>query len=752
MSFLTPLYLAGLIAIAGPILFHMIRRTPKGQVPFSTLMFLEPSPPKVTSRSRIEHWLLLLLRAAAVILLAMAFSRPFLRQSEDQLVASSGERVVILLDTSASMRRDSLWDDAVAECRKTIEALSDDDAAALYTFSRSLQKEFSIEDWQQLERGQASSLVLRRLDELKPGWGGTDLGEILPDVVTAAMATSEENAVAAATRIVLISDLQRGSRIDALQAVEWPETLMVDVRPVATKKRSNAGVQIVGDTRGDRGLRVRVENSVDSSVDRFDVLIGDAAAKSSLPQVVPAVVQESHETGASDIQQVSLETSSERFARRGVLVPPGQSRIVRFDDVPADWRAVEVALTGDETSFDNRVWSARLQPAVVPVVYYGTGAKNDPESLRFYVEGALLPTPERTIDFVSADETLAEAVLQTQGLIVVARELTPDEAASVRAAVQRGSHVVAVGQSVAECRQAFELAGLTAPEVAEADVSSYAMLSDVDVTHPLLSAYADAKLANFTSLTIWKHRMVTGLGAMGGDGQKVVDRSAILRSDRGAISDSDDVHVATLARLDGRAPAIVELDGGSGRVTLFTFGWFDDQSNFFRWSRFPPLLKELVDATPGRIETPTRLTVGQSVTISDFAGQHAASVKVTPPSESWSAAQDQAAEVPLSEPGIYRLKWDSESGTQDVRLAANLDPLESRTSPLGLDELIALGVPVKEDTAPLSLEETRQLQARELESRQRFWQWIILTALLLLMAESWLAGRLTSTAAPASPE
>jgi len=746
MSFLAPLYLAGLIAIAGPILFHIIRRTPKGQVPFSTLMFLESSPPRVTSRSRIEHWLLLLLRAAAVILLAMAFSRPFLRQAEDQLVASSGERVVILLDTSASMRRDSLWTDAVAECRKTIDALADDDTAALYTFNQSLQKELSIEDWQQLERGQAKTLLLKRLDELKPGWGGTDLGEILPDAVSAAIEASEENKAAGATRIVLISDLQRGSRVDALQAVDWPETLTVDVRPVATKKHSNAGVQIVGDARGERGLRVRIENSLDSTLDRFDVLISDAAAKSSLPRVVPAVVQVSQEARSSDIQQVSLETTAaEPFARRGVLVPPGQSRIVRFDDVPDEWLGVEVSLTGDETSFDNRVWSARLQPAVVPVVYYGAGARNDPESLRFYVEGALLPTPERTIDFVSADETLAEAALQTQGLIIVARELTPDEVQSVRAAVQRGSHVVSVGQSVVECRQAFELAGQSAPEVAEADVSNYAMLSDVDVTHPLLSAYADAKLANFSSLTIWKYRTIAGLN--------VVDRSAILRSDRGAISDSDaKLTTHTLAKLDGRSPGIVELDADPGRVTLFTFGWFDDQSNFFRWSRFPPLLKELVDATPGRIETPTRLTVGQTVALSDFAGKLADQVKVTPPSESWSSSQDSAAEVPLSEPGIYRLKWDSENGTQDVRLAANLDPLESRTSPLGLDELIALGVPVSENSAPLSLEETRQLQARELESRQRFWQWIILAALLLLLAESWLAGRLTSTAATVSSE
>lgn len=725
MSFLTPLYLAGLIAVAGPVLFHMIRRTPKGEVPFSTLMFLEPSPPKVTSRSRIEHWLLLLLRAAAVILLAMAFSRPFLRQSQDQLVGSTGERVVILLDTSASMRRDSLWDDAVAECRTTIEALGDDDAAALYTFNRSLHKQFSLEDWQLLDPGQAGSLMLEKLKELKPGWDGTDLGKVLPDAVSAAMATPDEGVVGAATRIVLISDLQRGSRIDALQAVEWPETLTVDVRQVTTAKRSNAGIQIVGNTRGDSGLRIRIENSVDSSRDRFDVLLDEAAAKSSVPQAVPAIVQTSHQPASADIRQVSLENTSEQFTRRNILVPPGQSRIVRFDGVPESWRAVEASLTGDESGFDNRVWSARRQPAVVPVVYYGPGAQNDPESLRFYVEGALLPTPERTIDFVSADETLAEAALQTQGLIVAARELTPDEAAAVRSAVQRGSRVVAVGQSVAECRQAFELAGRTAPDIEEAEVSSYAMLSDVDVTHPLLSAYADARLADFTSLTIWKHRRIPGPAT-------------------GADTDAGDAAgVRCLAKLDGRSPAIVEISDGSGRVTLFTFGWFDDQSNFFRWSRFPPLLKELVDATPGRIETPTRLMVGQTVALSDFAGALASRVQVTPPSESWASSQDRTAEVPLTEPGIYRLQWDSENGTQNVSLAANLDPQESRTSALGLDELIALGVPVTENSAPLSLEETRQLQARELESRQRFWQWIIFAALLLLLAESWLAGRLT---------
>src|SRR6185437_16475493 len=81
MSFLTPLYALGLLAVAAPIVFHLIRRSPRGDVPFSSLMFLSPTPPRLTRRSRLNNILLLLLRAAALCLLAFAFTRPFLRQA-----------------------------------------------------------------------------------------------------------------------------------------------------------------------------------------------------------------------------------------------------------------------------------------------------------------------------------------------------------------------------------------------------------------------------------------------------------------------------------------------------------------------------------------------------------------------------------------------------------------------------------------------------------------------------------------------
>ena len=65
MSFLAPLYIAGMLAVSLPIVFHLIRRTPQGRQVFSSLMFLSPSPPRLTRRSRLDNILLLILRGLA---------------------------------------------------------------------------------------------------------------------------------------------------------------------------------------------------------------------------------------------------------------------------------------------------------------------------------------------------------------------------------------------------------------------------------------------------------------------------------------------------------------------------------------------------------------------------------------------------------------------------------------------------------------------------------------------------------------
>src|SRR4249919_464469 len=100
MSFLAPFFLLGALGVALPILFHLIRRTSREKTPFSSLMFLLPTPPRVTRRSRLENLWLLLLRCLVLCLLAFGFARPFFQRpiaADPQ--AGGGKKMLLLLDT-----------------------------------------------------------------------------------------------------------------------------------------------------------------------------------------------------------------------------------------------------------------------------------------------------------------------------------------------------------------------------------------------------------------------------------------------------------------------------------------------------------------------------------------------------------------------------------------------------------------------------------------------------------------------------
>lgn len=694
MSFLAPLYLAGLAAIGLPILFHMIRRTPKGKVPFSTLMFLEASPPRVTSRSKIEHWLLLLLRAAALILLALAFSRPFMRQSEDQTVDAEAKRRAILIDVSASMRRDGLWEQATKKVDTLLKDVKPDDSIGLFVFDQELLPLLSFEEWSGLQAGHQAAVAQERLKEVTPGWMGTNLGAVLPEAVAVALDEAGEKVATRATEVVVITDLQRGSRIEGLQTFDWPESLTVDIQRVEAKTSGNASVQVVGSFDQKSGLRVRVDNVADSPHERFKVeAASDATADAeSDPALMAGGVQDVH-------------------------VPPEQNRVVQLKNVSNVSKPIVVSLSGDDDSFDNQAWYVRPQTSRVPVLYRGDGSSSDPNELRYYLERAFLPTPAREIDFYAeSDSNLPDESWMT-GLSVVTKRLDSEQIRLSSKAVENGWTLIVVGASIDECKQAFEIAGTETPDISEANVEGYAMLSDVDLEHPVFQPFNDVRLADFTKLPIWKHRNIEG----------DVPESAKV-----------------LASLDGRRPALVELPRGNGRVLLFTFGWHDADSQFVLWSKFVPLMNSLVDDFAGTSVEPPRAIVGDHFPIHTLAGSATGEMIVTAPSGlEHSVELSQSAFSVLTEPGIYSFAWTDRDGPRTASIAANLDPLESRTDSLGLDEIRALGVPLPDVVeARLTTDEKRQLLARELESRQRFWQWVILAGIVLLLIETWLAGHL----------
>src|SRR5918992_4282110 len=98
MNFLYPAFLLGALAIAVPLVLHLLRRDVAPEVPFSAVRLLRRSPIEQSRRRRLRDLLLLAARAAAVLLLAAAFARPYVAGG-----AATAGLHIIAVDRSFSM-------------------------------------------------------------------------------------------------------------------------------------------------------------------------------------------------------------------------------------------------------------------------------------------------------------------------------------------------------------------------------------------------------------------------------------------------------------------------------------------------------------------------------------------------------------------------------------------------------------------------------------------------------------------------
>jgi hypothetical protein len=135
MAFLTPLFLFGLLAAAIPIAIHLIRRDKPPKIVFSTLRFFQQTSRKQFLFQKMQQWLLLLLRTAVVVLLAVAFARPFFSQSLSGWTNMAPRSVAILVDQSMSMAYGDYLARAKAAAGNILSGLKPGDEATLILFS-----------------------------------------------------------------------------------------------------------------------------------------------------------------------------------------------------------------------------------------------------------------------------------------------------------------------------------------------------------------------------------------------------------------------------------------------------------------------------------------------------------------------------------------------------------------------------------------------------------------------------------------
>ena len=81
MGLFAPWFLAGVAAVGLPIYLHLLRRHSTTPRPFSSLMFFEPRTQSSIRHRRLRYLLLLSLRMALLVLLALAFANPFITRS-----------------------------------------------------------------------------------------------------------------------------------------------------------------------------------------------------------------------------------------------------------------------------------------------------------------------------------------------------------------------------------------------------------------------------------------------------------------------------------------------------------------------------------------------------------------------------------------------------------------------------------------------------------------------------------------------
>ncbi len=139
MSWLAPLFLAGLSAIALPVWLHRLQtETPKRQS-FSSAMLLLQAERRVHVRKRLRYWLLLALRILLLGLLAFAFAKPVWIQPPVALNSAKSKLHVLLLDRSMSMQQGNRWQAAIRQAEAIIADAGPSDRLELISAGDELQ-------------------------------------------------------------------------------------------------------------------------------------------------------------------------------------------------------------------------------------------------------------------------------------------------------------------------------------------------------------------------------------------------------------------------------------------------------------------------------------------------------------------------------------------------------------------------------------------------------------------------------------
>ena len=210
MNFLYPAFLLGALAIAIPIVLHLLRRDVAPEVPFTAVRLLRKSPVERSRRRRLRDVLLLAARVVALLLLAAAFARPYSSRADAAAVALR----IVAVDVSYSMGAPGRFERALALARSAVDEAGFGEPVAVMTFD-------DRADVVALPGGAGDARSA--LSKLTPGHGGTRYPSLI--------AKASELASGGPARLIVVTDLQRAGW-EGESAMQAPASMSIDIRDV----------------------------------------------------------------------------------------------------------------------------------------------------------------------------------------------------------------------------------------------------------------------------------------------------------------------------------------------------------------------------------------------------------------------------------------------------------------------------------------------------------------------------------------
>ena len=260
MGMLLPLFVAGIALLAVPFFVHRIRRPEREVQRFSSLLFVPDIKRDVIERRRLQHVPLMLLRMLLLLLLALAFSRPYIEENLRAVFAPEPSAAfhIVALDASASMAAEGVMEEAIERARALVDSLPSAERVGVLFFDEQSELVAPIYDIADPEVGSAQR-AFEVLAGGRAGWRATDYAAVLQDAEGLLAAVGDENA----RRIVhLISDFQESAMP---QIDDWRLASAIELNPVyvGSEVMDNLAVQdalVRVLATGEMQVRARIKN------------------------------------------------------------------------------------------------------------------------------------------------------------------------------------------------------------------------------------------------------------------------------------------------------------------------------------------------------------------------------------------------------------------------------------------------------------------------------------------------------------